>query len=51
MTADRPYRKSKSTEYAASEIIKFAGTQFDPKLAKVFVEDVLEMKWKNSEKN
>ena len=51
MTADRPYRKSKSIEYAASEIIKFAGTQFDPKLAKVFVEDVLEMKWKNSEKN
>ncbi|MCK5732452.1 MAG: diguanylate cyclase, partial [Tenericutes bacterium] len=46
MTSDRPYRKGNTVEYAACEIIKFAGTQFDPKLAKVFVEKVLKREWK-----
>ncbi len=41
MTADRPYRKKMSEEYAISEIIKCSGTQFDPKIAKLFVEKVL----------
>ncbi|MBN2299738.1 MAG: PAS domain S-box protein, partial [Acholeplasmataceae bacterium] len=45
MTADRPYRKKLSKAYAVSEIIRCAGTQFDPKLAKVFVESVLKEKW------
>ncbi|MBI9009417.1 MAG: diguanylate cyclase [Tenericutes bacterium] len=45
MTADRPYRKKQSDEFAASEIIKFAGIQFDPVLAKVFVEKVLKKPW------
>ncbi len=45
MTSDRPYRKKMSKEYAVSEIIKNAGTQFDPRLAKVFVEKVLKAKW------
>ena len=37
MTTDRPYRKGMSVEYAAKEIAKGAGTQFDPKLAELFV--------------
>ena len=45
MTADRPYRAKQTDEYAASEIIKFAGSQFDPILAKVFVEEVLNKPW------
>ncbi len=45
MTSDRPYRKKMSKEYAVSEIIKNSGTQFDPKLARVFVEKVLKAKW------
>lgn len=38
MTTDRPYRKAMSIEYAAAEVEKNAGTQFDPRLAKLFVE-------------
>ncbi|MDC7244169.1 MAG: hypothetical protein PQJ44_09825, partial [Sphaerochaetaceae bacterium] len=45
MTSDRPYRKKQSLEYAVSEIIKYAGTQFDPQLARIFVEKVLKKKW------
>jgi len=45
MTADRPYRKRLSREYAVSEIIRCSGTQFDPKIAKIFVEKVLEEQW------
>jgi diguanylate cyclase (GGDEF)-like protein/PAS domain S-box-containing protein len=41
MTSDRPYRKKMSKEYAVSEIIRCSGTQFDPKIAKIFVEKVL----------
>ena len=43
MTSDRVYRKKRSTEEAAQEIIRYAGTQFDPTLAKVFVEQVLNL--------
>jgi len=42
MTADRPYRNKMSEEYAISEIIRCSGTQFDPKIAKLFVEKVLQ---------
>nr|HPJ23834.1 HD domain-containing phosphohydrolase [Bacillota bacterium] len=41
ITSDRPYRKAKSIEFAANEIRKFAGVQFDPELARLFVEKVL----------
>lgn len=38
MTTERPYRKKQSLSYALEEIEKNAGTQFDPRLAKVFIE-------------
>ncbi len=37
MTLTRPYRVGMNVEQALQEIEKHAGTQFDPKLAKVFV--------------
>lgn len=48
MTADRPYRKALSNEIAIQEIMKNAGTQFDPKIAELFLElygkgDILEI--------
>ena len=36
MTTDRPYRAALPLEYAASEIERMGGTQFDPDVAKVF---------------
>ncbi len=45
MTSDRPYRKALSEEDAVAEIGKCSGTQFDPVIAKVFVEKVLGKKW------
>jgi diguanylate cyclase (GGDEF)-like protein/PAS domain S-box-containing protein len=38
MTQDRPYRKAMSAEAALHEIGRNAGTQFDPKIAEVFIE-------------
>lgn len=43
MTEDRSYRKALSREVAAKEIILNAGTQFDPYIARVFIEKVLGM--------
>ena len=37
MTSTRPYRTALSHETAINEINRCAGTQFDPKLAKIFV--------------
>ena len=45
MISDRPYRKGLSEDIAVKEIIKNAGTQFDPNLAKIFIEGVLEKEW------
>lgn len=41
MTSDRPYRKKMSKEYAISEIKKYSGTQFDPKITEIFLEKVV----------
>jgi diguanylate cyclase (GGDEF)-like protein/PAS domain S-box-containing protein len=42
MTQDRPYRKAMPTAAAIEEIAKNAGTQFDPDIAKVFIEKILD---------
>jgi len=41
MTRDRPYRKTLSEEATIEEIKRNAGIQFDPYIARVFVESVL----------
>ena len=45
MKSDRPYRKGMSKEQAIREIRNNAGKQFDPEIAKVFVEKVLKEKF------
>jgi len=46
MTAERSYRREVMTrEQAAGEIAKNAGTQFDEKVARVFIEEVLGLKF------
>ena len=45
MTRERTYRKTVSEEEAISEIRKNAGTQFDPEIARIFVEKVLDKPW------
>lgn len=42
MTSDRHYRKSKSVKEAVSEIEKNRGTQFDQKIADIFLKIVQE---------
>ncbi|RKX21922.1 MAG: hypothetical protein DRP35_03205 [Candidatus Zixiibacteriota bacterium] len=36
--SDRPYRKGRSVEIALNELIKYAGTQFDPYIVNKFIE-------------
>jgi HD-GYP domain-containing protein (c-di-GMP phosphodiesterase class II) len=43
MTSDRPYRKSLGTDAAIRELIKGSGTQFDPKVVDIFINDVLKI--------
>jgi diguanylate cyclase (GGDEF)-like protein len=40
MTSDRPYRAGMSVEDACAELERCAGTQFDPKVVRFFVEEV-----------
>jgi len=42
MTQDRPYRKALSQKMAVAEIAKNTGTQFDPALARLFIEEVVD---------
>jgi diguanylate cyclase len=41
MTAESPYANKREATQAVQQIKKYAGSQFDPKLAKVFVEYVI----------
>jgi HD-GYP domain-containing protein (c-di-GMP phosphodiesterase class II) len=41
MTEDRAYRKAMGKKEAISEIRENSGTQFDPRIASIFVEEVL----------
>jgi putative nucleotidyltransferase with HDIG domain len=38
MTSDRPYRRALTLDQALAEIARCAGTQFDPRIAEVFLE-------------
>jgi HD-GYP domain-containing protein (c-di-GMP phosphodiesterase class II) len=40
MTADRPYRRARSSEAACDELRASAGTQFDPEVVDVFVVEI-----------
>jgi HD-GYP domain-containing protein (c-di-GMP phosphodiesterase class II) len=40
MTTDRPYRKALTKEVAFAEIDKNSGTQFDPGIVKLFLEEM-----------
>lgn len=42
MISDRPYHKAMSLEDAVQELQRCSGTQFDPKLVKVFIEAIKE---------
>jgi putative nucleotidyltransferase with HDIG domain len=45
MTSARTYRDIWSSDIAAVEIMRCAGRQYDPEIARVFVEDVLGIKY------
>jgi HD-GYP domain-containing protein (c-di-GMP phosphodiesterase class II)/Skp family chaperone for outer membrane proteins len=40
MTADRPHRAKRSPEEACVELVAAAGTQFDPEITQLFVEEI-----------
>lgn len=44
MTSDRPYRKGLSQREAVEEIVKNAGTQFDPEVVKAFMKSLFSNK-------
>jgi diguanylate cyclase (GGDEF)-like protein/PAS domain S-box-containing protein/putative nucleotidyltransferase with HDIG domain len=45
MTSERPYRKALREEVVLAEIRNNAGTQFDPEIARIFIEKVLGKSW------
>ena len=40
MTHPRPYQSARSIEWALEELARYAGTQFDPELARLFIDQV-----------
>ena len=46
MISKRPYKKALNRKKAITELKREAGTQFDPKLVKIFIEKVLGHTWK-----
>lgn len=46
MSSERPYRKALNEDVILFEICRNAGRQFDPRIARVFVEEVLGKPWK-----
>lgn len=44
MQSNRPYRRAKSITEAVQELVDNAGTQFDPEIVNIFVEQFSEMK-------
>ena len=48
MTSDRIFGKALSRKDAISEMIKCAGTQFDPRIVRVLIEKVLGEKWQDT---
>jgi putative nucleotidyltransferase with HDIG domain len=40
MTHARPYQRARSVEWALEELFRYAGTQFDPELARLFINQV-----------
>lgn len=48
MTGNRTYRTELSEEEAIAEIRRCSGTQFDPDIARVFIEKVLGKEWTSS---
>ncbi len=40
MTSDRPYRNGLTKELAIEELRKHSGTQFDPEITKIFIEQI-----------
>jgi diguanylate cyclase (GGDEF)-like protein/putative nucleotidyltransferase with HDIG domain len=43
MTTDRPYRKGLSLEQAVYELKKNSGTQFDPNVVKIFINEISQL--------
>lgn len=40
MTHPRPYQPARAIEWALEELARYAGTQFDPELARLFIDQV-----------
>jgi HD-GYP domain-containing protein (c-di-GMP phosphodiesterase class II) len=49
MTSTRPYRKGLPYEVAFEELLQFSGTQFDPKLVKLFIQGMGKEALKNED--
>jgi diguanylate cyclase (GGDEF)-like protein/putative nucleotidyltransferase with HDIG domain len=45
MTSDRTYQKAITEEAGVAEVKKCSGTQFDPNIARIFIEEVLGEEW------